>query len=81
MPMRVQTVSVRLMQKFTEFATGLAEVFRLKASGEDNAAAEAFSAFCERFGAYELEIERYYDHFVFVNTYHNQLKQTSGLMQ
>lgn len=80
-PMRVQTVSVRLLWHFAELASGLAEVFSHKARGEDAAASEAFTALCDRFGAHELEIERYYDHCLFVNTYQAQLKQKSGLMQ
>jgi len=81
MPMRVQTVSVRLMQKFAEFAKGFARVFALKSAGKDAEASKAFDEFAESFGANEAEIERYYDHAMFMSTYSRNLKHKEELMQ
>ena len=36
----------------------------VKAQGKDREAAELLEAFRVRFGAYEIELERYYDHFL-----------------
>lgn len=62
MPYRVQTVSVRLMQKYAEYCRGLANALALKCVGKDTEAQEAALAFQNAFGKYEVELERYYDH-------------------
>ena len=64
MPYRVQTVAVRLLMEHGVYCSGLAEVFALKCEGKDAAAKEAFFAFMGEFGARELGMERYYDHFL-----------------
>ena len=61
MPKRAQTVSVRLMLKYTEYCDRLAKCMALKAVGADLEASEAFLELCREFGKYEVEIERYYD--------------------
>jgi hypothetical protein len=81
MPMRAQTVSVRLLEKYSEFCRGLAATFALKAQKKDLEASDFFKQFAVRFGAYEVEIERYFDHKMFYNTYRPLLKEVAVLEQ
>ncbi len=62
LPVRVQTLSYRLLDRFAEYADGVARIFRDKALGYDLAALEKAEAFFASFGRYETEIERYFDH-------------------
>ena len=62
MPFRVQTVAMRLMAKHTEFCRGYAAAMAIKCLGKDAEAKEAAKAFLTQFGAYEVAMERYYDH-------------------
>ena len=64
MPMRVQTVSMRLLWRFLEYAHGVANVFTLKCFGAGKEALDEFNKFLKEFGKYEIELERYYDHFM-----------------
>ena len=64
MPMRVQTVSYRLLEKYLEYCVGLSKFMVLKCMGADAEATEAFWSFFTEFGKYEQEIERYYDQFM-----------------
>ena len=64
MPTRPQTVSWRLLEKHAEFCEGLAEFMAEKCKGNEEAAEKLAEAFFDRFGKYEVEIERYYDHFM-----------------
>lgn len=61
MPMRVQTVSWRLLQRHAELCTLMAEVMTEKAMGHDERAAGMKEAMFEQFGRHEFEIERYFD--------------------
>ena len=62
MPYRPQTVSWRLLLRHTEYIEKWAQLLIEKAQGNDYRAAELAKAFCDDFGRYELEMERYYDH-------------------
>jgi len=64
MPTRPQTVSWRLLEKHAEFCEGLAEFMIEKCQGHEELAEEIAENFFDKFGAYEVEIERYYDHFM-----------------
>ena len=64
MPVRPQTVSLRLLRRHGEYIRDFAEVMVVKAQGKDREAAELLEVFRIRFGAYEIELERYYDHFL-----------------
>ena len=64
---RVQTVSVRLMEKHIEYCRGFIEIFRHKAIGDDDGARKIFVDFCNSFGAHEPEIELWYDHLIFTS--------------
>jgi len=61
MPKRAQTVAIRLMIKCLEYCNRLAKCMSLKAVGADFEASSAFAELCDKFGKYEIEIERYYD--------------------
>ena len=62
MPYRPQTVSWRLLLRHTEYIEHWAKVMIEKAQGNDYRAVELAKEFSDSFSAYELEIERYYDH-------------------
>ena len=62
MPTRSQTVSMRLLLRHAEYCESIAEAAAEKAIGNDEKSRELGEAFVERFGRYEFEIERYFDH-------------------
>ena len=61
MPLRAQTVSVRLLLRHVEYVRALAEIWTLKALGADPEAAAAFERFMADFGRYEYELGTYFD--------------------
>ena len=65
MPWRAQTVAVRLLLKHLEYCNALADIFVLKALGADVEAKKLYLDFLDRFGKYEIEIERYFDQYMF----------------
>jgi len=69
MPKRAQTVSFRLLMRYTEFCRGLTKAFTLKALGFDDEAKAVYKSFADGFGKYELEMERYYDHMMMQHAY------------
>ena len=62
MEYRPQTVSWRLLLRHAEYVEKWAEIMIEKALGHNYKAVELSKQFCDDFGRYELEIERYYDH-------------------
>ena len=68
MPVRAQTVAMRLLFLHAEYCERLAEVFMEKTIGNQDKAKELLNAFSLDFGRYEIEIERYYDHFMMKKT-------------
>jgi hypothetical protein len=64
MPIRVQTVAMRLMRRYAQYIQGLAGAMAIKCLGKDAEAKAEFEAFIDDFGKYEVEIERYYDHYL-----------------
>ena len=64
MPYRVQTIAVRLLMEHADFCCGIAEALALKCVGKDSEAKDKFFEFMDQFGARELGMERYYDHFM-----------------
>ena len=64
MPVRPQTVSLRLLRRHAEYIRDFGEAMVVKAQGKDREAAEKLDAFRVRFGVYEVELERYFDHFL-----------------
>ena len=69
MPTRVQTVSMRLLYRHAAYIRGIAEFMALKAQGKDDDAMESLNQFRIRFGAHEIELERYFDHFLAFRTF------------
>lgn len=61
MPLRAQTVSVKLLRYHLDYAAALADVWLHKAEGRDADACEAFERFMEEFGRHEFEIAPYFD--------------------
>jgi len=64
MPYRVQTIAVRLLMEHAEFCRGISAALALKCVGKDSEAKDYYFSFMEEFGARELWMERYYDHFM-----------------
>ncbi len=64
MPYRPQTVSWRLISYHTEYCKKIADWLGKKCIGQNHAALEDFHRFVAEFGKYEIEIERYYDHYL-----------------
>ena len=62
LPVRVQTVSMRLLYRHAEYCEKIAEFMIEKAIGNEPKAKELWLAFCDDFGKYEFELERYFDH-------------------
>ena len=61
-PVRVQTVSVRLLERHAEYLRQLSKALSEKAKGNDEEADRLIKAASERIGSFESEIELYYDH-------------------
>ncbi len=81
MPMRAQTVAVRLLLRYTEYCRGLAKALILRAEGADTEAKAEIDAFANRFGAYEIELERYYDHKMMCGAIKALFKKKMDLLQ
>jgi len=62
MEYRPQTVSWRMLLRHAEYIEKWAQLMIEKAKGNNCKAVELFKQFCDDFGIYELEFERYYDH-------------------
>ena len=67
MPVRVQTVAMRLLALHAQYVQGLAKAMALKSVGKDDEAKKAAADFFAEFGKYEVAIERYYDHMLMVH--------------
>ena len=62
LPVRVQTVSMRLLLRHAEYCEMFAAMMMAKARGDDAGVAELWKEFSQQFGRYEFELERYFDH-------------------
>ncbi len=71
MPMRAQTVSVKLLRYHMEYVKGLAEVWTLKALGADPEAADAFQRFMDSFGRHEPLLGTWFDQWMCYASIHN----------
>ena len=63
-PSRVQTVSYRLLDYHAQYCEGLAKIMLQKAIGNEDKASELLDDFIHSFGVHEVYIERYYDHYL-----------------
>ncbi len=61
-PTRPQTVSWRLLSKHTEYCEGFARFMIERCQNNNDEAYKLATEFFDKFGKYEVEIERYYDH-------------------
>lgn len=68
LPIRAQTVSMRLLYRHAEYCERLAEILMEKTIGNQEKAKELWNVFGVEFGCYEIELERYYDHFMVMKT-------------
>lgn len=64
MPKRVQTLSMRLLNRYLEYCKRLSEICAVKCFGATDEAERLFERFVADFGKYELEMQQYYDHFM-----------------
>ena len=62
MPLRAQTVSVRLLEYYCEYVDGMAKIMGQVARGNFDEAKELSQVFLKEMGRHEIYIERYYDH-------------------
>ncbi|MBE6590380.1 MAG: DUF4838 domain-containing protein, partial [Ruminococcaceae bacterium] len=58
---RAETVSYKLLRYYLKYLRGLSKVIVLKASGKHNDAREAWRQFAAECGAWEIDVERWYD--------------------
>ncbi len=61
-PIRVQTLSMRLLLRHTEYCDLLADEMIARALGDNVKAHSLWETLCNTFGKYEYELERYFDH-------------------
>ena len=74
---RLQTVSVRLMEKHIQYCRGFIELFRYKAVGNDEAAIELYGKFCDEIGSFEADIELYFDFLIYTSNLRRIMYMTS----
>lgn len=78
MPMRVQTVSYRILYRFLEYCEKISYIMILKCMGGNEEAADAYTQFLNDFGKYEIELERYFDQALYGQTFALYKKLTKG---
>lgn len=64
MPVRVQTVSMRLLLRHAEYCELLADTVKELAKGDAEAYKQKRLAMADTFGRHEFELERYFDHYL-----------------
>ena len=74
-PWRVQTVSVRILEKHALYAELLADAFIAKAAGRDDEAKSKYEYLVKRFGEEEFFVDRFYDHRNFTYAYQSIFKK------
>ena len=79
-PVRVQTVSVRLLGYFADYAEGLAEIMIEKAKGHNFVVNDMAKSFCRKIGKFEVEIERYYDHGLAAKGVYRLIRKPKGVI-
>ena len=66
---RVRTVLIRLLEKHAVFCDLISAWMSAKANGELERAKELYEHARVEFGKYEVEIEKYFDHFIYFSEY------------
>ena len=80
MEYRPQTVSWRMLLRHAEYVEKWAQLMIEKAEGNNFKAVELAKAFCDEFGKYELEMERYYDHSLACRVLEHITRKPQGLI-
>ena len=80
MEYRPQTISWRLLLRHAEYVEKWAELMIEKARGNNYKAVALSKAFCDDFGKYELEMERYYDHSLACRVLEHITRKPQGLI-
>ncbi len=79
MPYRAQTVAYKLLARYLEYLKGVSEAFALHSEGKLVEATSYYEAFMDKFGEYELEMERWYDQFMLQGSlrriFHNRIAE------
>ena len=78
---RVQTVTVRLLEKHAEYCETLAEALIERAKGNLDGAMELFEKHRIAFGKYETEIERYFDPAIYFSSMKRLIGKSEKEMQ
>ena len=73
-PIRLQTVSVRLLECYLEMTETLTRALEHKCVGEDRQAWELYRQACRTMGQKEAGLVPYYDHFHFMESYYYYFK-------
>ncbi len=79
MPYRVQTVSVRLIERHIHYCRLLAKALALKAIAKDEEARGVFRELWDTFNLYEMDMEANYDHSLCIATLNQIFKTDSSL--
>ena len=80
MPNRPQTVSWRLLLRHAEYCEHMAKLMIAKAKGQNYKACELWSEMKDSFGAYELEMEAYYDHGLAMRVGEHIIRRPQGII-
>lgn len=78
MPLRAQTVSYRILNRYLEYVCGLSDVLVLKSLGAGKEAKELYTKFLSDFGKYELEMERWYDQYNLGSAFYRRVLLQEG---
>ncbi len=66
-PKRAETVSYKILRYYLKYLTEMSDLLVLKAGGDHKASQEAWAKFSADCGAWEIEIERWFDQYMFSN--------------
>ena len=66
--------------RHAEYVEKWAELMIEKAKGNNERATELARQFCDDFGKYEIEIERYYDHSLACRVLEHVTRKTKGII-
>ena len=80
MPMRAQTVAMRLLRRYAKLWESMAKPLILKAYGADAEAKEAYLAVLDEIGKHEVEDERWFDLHQFGMAYDRRFTRKTDVM-
>ena len=75
LPTRPQSIAWRILLRHTQFCEGFAEIMIEKCQGRTKYALELFEAFKADFGKYDVEMERWLDYFLCMQSLYIMIKQ------